>query len=459
MTATQCYRRRMRGLVVAVLLVAVAAAPAPATANGRFPRSVKVVFRPGTPTEMILAVTFGLLVSKDDGATWRWVCESAVGFSGTFDPDYELTSSGAIFATTFDGLKVTRDGCHWDAMPAPLGTTFVSSVAIGPNGTIWAGTSDARVGSRIYQSTDDGLTFTPTGPIGVAGDWWDSIEVAPSDPQRIYVAGFRLAAGLPRERLLFRSLDGGQAWEQLPTTAFLGTNNSDLQLAAVSPIDPDLVFARMTLIGPTLQESIYRSANAGAALPGGPIWIKVLDLPDTIPGVTVRGNGEVWAAAPFRGLHRSQDDGQSFAPVPGVSLEGRCLTERVDGTLFLCTNNLPPDGATLHTSMAGTGGWTRKLSYADIAGPVRCEVGTVQHEDCEVLLWCGLKSNLGITTDEIACVADNDGGLVDGGIDAAGLDKPDKGCCSTGGGPGSAAGATALVLLGLLGIHRRRPRA
>ena len=288
----------------------------------------------------------------------------------------------------------------------------------------------------------------PTGPIGVAGDWWDSIEVAPSDPQRIYVTGFRMSSGMPRQRLLFRSVDGGGSWQQLSTAGFVGTNNSDLQLAALSPTDPDLVFMRVTLVGPTLQEAIYRS------LDGGTIWTKVLDLPDLIPGVVVRGDGEVWATTPFRGLYRSVDGGAQFARVPDVMFEGRCLTERADGTLFLCTNNLPPDGATIQTSTTGTGGWTRKLAYADIAGPVRCEVGTVQQVDCEALLWCGLKGNLGIVSEDIVCPTETDAGLTDAGIDAAALDSPrDKGCCSTGAGPDATA---AIALLGLLRIHRRR---
>jgi len=438
-------------LVTASALIAGVAAPA--HANGRFPRSVKLVFRPGQPSDALLGVTFGLLVTRDDGASWRWICESAIGFQGTFDPDYELSTSGAIFATTIAGLEVTRDGCHWDRAPAPLADTYVSSLAVGPDGTLWAGTSDMVAGSALYQSTDDGRTFTATGPLDRAGDWVHTIEVAPSDPTRLYVTGFRFDAGLPRERLLYRSADAGATWQELSTDAFVGTNNSDLELVAISPIDPDLVFVRMTLVGSTLQEAIYRSDDAGAAVPH---WTKVLDLQDSITGVVVRGDEEVWASTPSSGLYRSQDQGATFAIVPGVTLEGRCLAERSDGTLYLCTNNLPPDGATLHTSTTGTGSWTPALKYADLAGPTRCEVGTVQHDDCEAALWCGLRENLGITSAEITCGGDGDGGLVDAGIDATGTGEGKPGCCSTTEGPGGAAGASTLALVGLAAITRRR---
>jgi hypothetical protein len=57
------------------LIVALAAAAGTAEANGRPPQSVKLEFRPGSEQQMLLGVTFGLMVSNDDAATWRWICE------------------------------------------------------------------------------------------------------------------------------------------------------------------------------------------------------------------------------------------------------------------------------------------------------------------------------------------------------------------------------------------------
>ncbi|MEZ4402475.1 MAG: MYXO-CTERM sorting domain-containing protein [Kofleriaceae bacterium] len=439
---------RVLGLLFAAALVA--GQLGPAHANGRFPRTVKVVFQPGDPQVVALGATFGLLVSSDGGATWRWICESAVGFAGTFDPDYELSPSGAIFATTFDGLKVLRDGCTWQPVPGPLGTTFVSAVAVGPDGTIWAGTSDSVLGSALYKSTDDGVTFTPTAMVGQLGDWWNSIEVAPSDPQRVVVTAFRLANAQPRERLLFRTDDGGARWDPLPTTAFVGTNNSDLDVAAIDPADPDHVFIRMTNAGPTLSEALFVSTDVGAA---APTWTRVLDVADNLTGVVVRPGGEVLAATPSLGLQRSTDGGATFAPVPGVTLEGRCLAQRPDGQLWMCTNNLPPDGAAIHVSATGAAGsWTRLFGFSEIVGPVRCAAGTVQHDDCELVLWCGLQENLGITSTEIDCQV----APPDAGIDATtGGGGGGKGCCSTGGSPGL---ELPLAGLGLAGLVRRRRR-
>jgi hypothetical protein len=442
----RCFARLM------IVALALSLAPPTASANGRFPRSVKVIFQPGHPEHIVLATTFGLLQSNDDGATWRWICESAIGFAGTYDPDYEISPTGAIFAnTTATGMVVTHDGCHWNPVPGAVGTTPVTAIAIGPDGAIWAGTSDSIAGSAIWKSTDDGVTFTQTAMVGITGDWWASIEVAPSDAQRVIVTAFRMANGQPRERLLFRSSDGGTSWSPLPTTGLVGTNNSDLLIAGVSAVDPNRVFIRVTIAGPALEETIYRTDNFWTADVAGPTWIKVLDVLDTIPGFAIRDNGDVYAATPSQGLWRSTDGGLTFAVVAGVIYEGRCLSERSDHQLWMCSNNLPPDAATMQVSTTGAvGTWTRRLAYADITGPVRCGNDTVQYNDCEALLWCGLRENLGITSNEIDCPPP----AVDAGVDArGGGGGNDKSCCSTGGGPGL---EVAVIGLGLVARRRRR---
>ena len=50
------------------------------------------------------------------------------------------SSSGALFATTFDGLKVDARRLH--VRPTPPGMTFVSTVAQGPDGALYYGAAD-----------------------------------------------------------------------------------------------------------------------------------------------------------------------------------------------------------------------------------------------------------------------------------------------------------------------------
>jgi len=440
----------MRVRILVALAALAVAVPDDASANGRPPQSVKLRFRPGNQQDMLLGVTFGLMLSHDNAATWRWICESAVGFEGTFDPDYEYSSSGTIFATTFDGLRATRDGCVWTGMPAPLDTWLATQVALGPDGTLFAGVADPVRGSAVLRSTDDGASWQLTADMNQTFDWFETLEVAPSDAQRVYATGYRLSAGSPRARLLFRSMNAGGSWEGLPTTAFVGTEFSDLRLMAIDPVDPDVVYMKMTFATKGVHDALFRTSNWSRPVAmGGPTWTQVLLIEASITAVVVRDNGEVWATTMTQGTHRSTDGGMTFQPVAGLTYESACLEERrADDSLWMCANHLPPDLMALGRSPTGAAGsWEVKLQYTDMAGPVRCPPGNDQRDDCEANLWCGIVDNFGVTSTEIDCAAQN--------IDAPGPVEDPKPCCGAGGGPpGVEIGLAALALL--LRTRRRR---
>ena len=74
--------RRTRGcplgslgrLRLALVLGAVLAT-AGARANGAFPDEFSIHFPANAPHRIYVGANFGLLVSEDDGATWRYSCE------------------------------------------------------------------------------------------------------------------------------------------------------------------------------------------------------------------------------------------------------------------------------------------------------------------------------------------------------------------------------------------------
>src|SRR5687767_14662124 len=99
MTIRSSTMRRLATLAV------LAAMTAGASANGRPPQTMTLNFKRGNDLEIVAGLTFGALISHDGGATWLWMCEAAIGYGGVYDPDYELVPSGAVFATTFDGLR------------------------------------------------------------------------------------------------------------------------------------------------------------------------------------------------------------------------------------------------------------------------------------------------------------------------------------------------------------------
>jgi hypothetical protein len=192
-----------------------------ASANGRSPGTSTIQFRRGMEQEVVAGMTFGLLRSVDNGATWHWMCEDAIGYGGTYDPDYMYTSSGAVFATTFDGLKVMRDGCTF---ASPYGRKFVSVTAQGPDGRLYHATSDTPSAgnpgdSNIYRSEDDGVTWPVSSMPGVLNDWWQSLEVA---PRSTWATGRAAARCTPR----------------CPAPRSASTNSSSVTIGTTGPSNP-----------------------------------------------------------------------------------------------------------------------------------------------------------------------------------------------------------------------------
>jgi MYXO-CTERM domain-containing protein len=437
-------------LALCVLLASLVTGP-DASANGRAPGTSSIHFRRGMEQEIIAGLTFGLVASRDGGATWYWVCEDAIGYGGTYDPDYAYSATGALFATTFTGMKVQRDGCTF---LEPTSKTFVSTIAIAPDGKLYYGAAETKSAtsagdSKIYRSTDDGVTWT-AGAMqpGVANDWWQSLEVAPSDANRIYLAGYRftlVGSDMRKIFLLFRSEDGGQSWSTLPTAQFLTMPNSTIEIAGVSPTNPDLVFARVKLEDNALSDAIYRSTDKGQT------WTRILGKGGGIAFV-VRKTGELVAATQALGAVRSTDNGTTWTDLvdpPHIN----CLSENAAGEVWACTQNYggmaaPSDGYGIMKS-TDLVTWRPVLKYQEMKGPLACQAGTVQKDRCETELWCGLCQQLGCDPgpNHPECMLVRDRPMDD--------DDGGKGCCKNSVAPTPGA---MLLLLGVGVLLLRRPR-
>ncbi len=405
-----------------------------ASANGRPPGTSTIHFRRGMEQEVIAGMTFGLLASKDGGATWYWMCEDAIGYGGTYDPDYVFSSTGALFATTFTGMKVMRDGCTF---ASPVGTKFVSTIAQGPDGRLYYGASDTGSGgmpgdARIYRSIDNGVTWTPgTAMPGQTGDWWQSLEVTPSNPDRLYLAGYRFMSGPGgnmKTFLLFRSDDAGDTWTPLPTAQIATMPNSTIEIAGISHTDPDLVFARVKLEDNMISDALYRSTD------GGLTWTRILGKNSAIAFV-VRRSGELVAATQALGAVRSTDNGATWIDLASPPHIG-CLSENSAGEVWACTQNFgsmgtPSDGYGIMKS-ADLATWQPVLKFQDMKAPVACADGTTQKDTCDRQMWCGLCAQLGCVSGRSECEPPTEP-----------VSEP-KGCCKGSATP--APGLLALVL-------------
>ena len=129
-----------------------------------------------------------------------------------------------------------------------------------------------------------------------------SLQHAPHDAELI-VAGVSPGA-------LYRSRDGARSWERLslriPETCMFNLTSRVTQIV-FDPIDRDTIWASVEI------DAIHRSVD------GGETWTRLSNglTTDDVHGIEVvrEGDRRVVLAAVNRGVHRSEDDGESFERV------------------------------------------------------------------------------------------------------------------------------------------------
>ena len=437
----------MRRLLIAALLV-----PALALANGRPPLTNGVFLRPGDDQALFVRSTFGLLVSRDGGCTFRWVCEKAIGYGGEFDPKYAIATDGTIFATTFTGLRVSRDGgCTWSTATTAMGEMWIDAIDISPTGDVWIATAESAKPNDVFRSPDNGVTFVSAG-LPRQTTWWKSVRVAKSDPQRIYVTGYQVAPD-PRA-FLMRTDDGGGTWTDkvLPANVQLGATPIAI-VTAVDPTNPDHLFLTAPESNAPKGDRVYRSTD------GGTTFTEVLVTTEPVRDIVFRTGGTVLIATLASGTYESQAQGappftrlgEARPNLPDIAapLHG-CLAQRENGELVGCGANWQPDYMAVGKASSPLA-WQKLFRFVELAGPLECAAGTTSATECDPM-WPSLAQQFGVTGPPAVC-----GGATDAPPATDGPPPPKKhgGCCAA----GSDAGSGAVLALGVLALLRRARRA
>lgn len=436
-------------VLAAIALVFALLVPSAARANGRFPAAQHILVGPGrASTVIVVRATFGLVVSRDGGASFHWICEEALEYFGSWDPPIALSADGAVHAGLVDGLIQTRDGCNFTRNES-VGPALVGDLANDIDGEdVLAVEAAGGVPNHVLISHDRGATFDRLGP-GVAGGWFVTADAAPSRPSRVYATFMEERT---RNYRLYRSDDGG-ATLSVTTTDFLG--GSDAFLSAIDPTNPELIWVRSNAGTSTM---LLRSDDGGAT------FTRAAQTSQSMLGFAISHDGtRVWYGGPEDGLFRSDDGGRTFARVSDLHVT--CLRYH-QGALYICADPFR-DPYALGRWRDGEAAPEPLLRFADIAGPVECPSGTIVHDICGAR-WPSLRSTLvtsrdsdaGVSLD--AAVRDSsarDTGAMDAPVDS-GASRPARACgCAT---PGLAPGAHTLVAfastLGALLAARRRLR-
>jgi hypothetical protein len=428
----------------AAIALPILLAPRSARANGRFPAANQLTATPGKPDALVLRTTFGLLVSNDGGANWDWVCERAVGYGGIWDPPIGVFGSGAVMAGTIDGLVLSPDhGCGWSYLTGALDKRAIVDVVVRPDapaegfalGSTSNGTDDAGASlftTEVFATTDSGGTWSALASDFEPAFIAQTIEVARSDPSRVYLSG-----SLGDEGIVFVSSDGGHTFAKRSIPLEKPSERAPF-LAAVDPSNAGRVYVRTGGATSRLLVSddgadTFRSVFSGPPLRGFAL------SPD---------GARVWIGSET-GLFAASASDLAFAQVSSAAVQ--CLFAN-DRALYACAGDttLPYVVAT-STDLGAT--FTPLLGLGGVRGPLAC--APVAAAAICVPDWPALRATL-----------DPTGGIADASAapDATPLAAPAPaggcdGCSAGGGGIGGVAATLGAWVIALTAHARRRRRS
>lgn len=304
------------------LFVVLLFASAPARADGAFPASFSLMTTEADPHRLVLATTFQLMISENDGASWRMMCEALVGSSVPVNR-YQLGRDGTLYGSSSFGLYHSLDhGCGWAKASGPNSNLPITDIFADPSRPerIYAVLSEF-IAEHVHRSDDRGQTFGPAL-------WSESdgtikgVESARSRPQRIYVSGWSNAAETTAPYLA-RSDDDGAHFDRLPHPELAG---QIILIAAVDPVNPDVLYLRVKR--PPSGDALFISNDQGVTL------TKVLELSSQMSGFARSADGTLFVSSSAeRSLWRRRPGESTFKVLTAPGL--RCLAEH-NGTLYSC---------------------------------------------------------------------------------------------------------------------------
>jgi photosystem II stability/assembly factor-like uncharacterized protein len=231
---------------------------------------------------------------------------------------YMAQVNGGVF-------KTTDYGRTWQPIfdDQPTGSVGAIAVSVSNPDVIYVGSGeglhrpDLSIGDGIYKSTDAGKSWTHLGLRD--GQQIAQLAIDPRNPDRLFVAVAGHPYGPNEERGIFRSVDGGKAFEKvLYRDENIG--GGDVQ---IDPANPDIVYATLweSREGPW-ENSTWNGTNGGIfkSTDGGKTWQQLTKgLPDKITqaNLAIAPSSPKTILAAVRTpiisrLYRSDDGGESW---------------------------------------------------------------------------------------------------------------------------------------------------
>ena len=271
---------------------------------------------------------------KNGGDSWYSVGPTNIP-GRISDIEFDPLNPSIVYAGSAAGgvYKSEDTGGTWYPVFDDQPTLSIGDIAVDPSNpsTIYVGTGEANGGHNnfrgfgVFKSKDGGQTWKESGLEGTSQI--GRILVDPNDSKRVFVAAIGSYFKTGPDRGVFRSLDGGETWDQV---LFVDDHTGVIDLV-MRPDNPNVLFAAAwfrvrtirdyRVVGPTT--GIYRSDDGGTTwqrlgaangLPDddklGRLGIAICrDFPDTMYALYTTKDG---LFGDYYGLYRTNDGGQNW---------------------------------------------------------------------------------------------------------------------------------------------------
>lgn len=348
-----------------------------ARANGALPAVSQLLSDPTAPDHLYLRATFGLLMTRDQGATWDWLCEEGMGYKDV-EPPMAILPGGTILLALPEGVsRGDPSGC--DFRPSEgIDETVVdlARVPSEPESAIAVSLSGAV--STLWSSTDAGRSFAPVGK-PIEGLIATTVDAAASNAKVVYVSGLDGTQGV-----LLRSRDRGATFDSFPVPNT--TTGRRPYIAAVDPEDEDTVYVRLVGVQGELQ--VTRD--------GGKSFATLLDTTLAVKGFALSPDGSTLLASnDFDGTFRASTSDYAFER---IACGGHACLSWNDAGLFGCGDDML-DGYIIGRSNDEGASFTGLLDMKCVRGPLACDTATSVGAACPAA-WTTVSAQL--QTDQCA---------------------------------------------------------
>jgi photosystem II stability/assembly factor-like uncharacterized protein len=321
-----------------------------------------------------VGLTFGTLLSDDQGASFHWICEEAVGGVTGADPIVAVPDAQTWVIGNRRGLFVSRDGgCSWITDPHFAPPAQVTSFAVDPaDASRWVVAEDTpAVGhGRLWHTEDGGVHFaalgTPSAPLFAL-----SAAISAAKPDQLVVAGTNNRGSDSCH--VYVSADAGRSWRGGPlagappasTAPRLALNPGDSEQMLVSCLDVRINASR-----------ILHSED------GGRTFKAVLAFPEPTSALVYADGGRTVYASGHSHLFVSRDAGRTFVAAP--SPRGNSCVATHGGRVYTCgAEGL--DGYSLAAGRTSSDALSPVFRLPAMLGPYHCKEGTPVYDQCAPL--------------------------------------------------------------------------